>query len=193
MAVSAFVKYLAVTVGMLFLKVPALLFNHKNTNTRIMKQMTFDDPVDEELYGLFLKVKDSPRHIPIKADLLLKEAKNVCEGLYQDKQAEKHLTEFEQNILTNLGWHYAPSLIMSMVYGMMRMKGKQTRKAARLMDALEQAYGHCCYWHAFHKAQLPRITIRRPKTIIYQVQHLHVAHADVAVGVAESGATVYHH
>lgn len=158
-----------------------------------MKQMIFDDPVDEELYGLFLKVKYSPRHIPIKADLLLKEVKSVCNRLKQDKQAEKHLTEYEQNILSNLGWHYAPSLIMSMAYGMMRMKGKQTRKAACLMAALEQAYGHCCYWQAFSQAQPPRITIRRPKTIIYQVQHLHVAHADVAVGVAEAGATVYHH
>ena len=30
-----------------------------------------DDPVNEELYGLFLKVKDSPRHIAISAENLI--------------------------------------------------------------------------------------------------------------------------
>ena len=30
-----------------------------------------DDPLAESLYGLFLKVKDSPRHITIKPEIIL--------------------------------------------------------------------------------------------------------------------------
>ena len=48
------------------------------------KEELLDDPLAESLYGLFLKVKDSPRHIAIKPEKLINEVYYICNRFYQD-------------------------------------------------------------------------------------------------------------
>ena len=184
------------------------------TGQKKMEEL-LDDPVAESLYGLYLKVKDSPRHITIKPELLLNEAYFISNRIYQDKEPSEMIEVYEHEIESDMGWHYAKDLVMPMIYALM---------------VIQEKYIKSSYWPVFSSMPNPRhVTIRKDRNhsqvldmTLNQIQknlnvfqdldqkniyvtlniqndfngnidHLHVAHADVAVGVAEKGSNVYHH
>lgn len=108
-----------------------------------------EDPINEELYGLFLKVKDSPRHIAIKAENLLIEVNELFAKFNHDKHPEEHLEEYEHEVVADLGWHYAADLVMPLTYVAMRMKRVKSRKLMGLMTIMEKHYNRNSYWEAF--------------------------------------------
>ena len=109
----------------------------------------FDDRVKEELYGLFLKVKDSPRHIAIKAEHLLIEVSNLCSKFNHDKHPDEHIEDYEHEVVTDLGWHYAAELVMPLAYAALRLKQVKSRKLRALMASMEKHYSRNSYWEAF--------------------------------------------
>ena len=186
-----------------------------------------DDPLAESLYGLFLKVKDSPRHITIKPELLLNEAYFISNKIYQDEEPCDMIEDYEHEIESDLGWHYAKDLVMPMIYALISSQKKRPQYVDRALMVIENKYIKSCYWpvfssmpHRYHasvrkKPQVLDMTMKQiqKNLSIYQdlsqkniyvtlnirndisgnIDHLHVAHADVAVGVAEKGSNVYHH
>ncbi len=108
-----------------------------------------EDPVGEALYGLFLKVKDSPRHIAIKAENLINEVFHVCALFSKDRKPEEHLKLYAHQIEQDLGWHYAAELVMPMAYGVCRLLERKSKKNERLLSAIEQNYQCSCYWQTF--------------------------------------------
>ncbi len=129
-----------------------------------------DDSVNEELMGLFLLIKDSPRHITIKAEYLIKEVNHIYSKLCKDKHPEKHLECYAHEIKSDLGWHYSVDLVMSMVYGMIKMKGKKGKKFDLVLSAIELEYYSNCYWSSF--CNVKPVVVKKPvQQIIYQVQH----------------------
>ena len=133
---------------------PALLLK-LNITTMISKNMKMQtaeivaDPVKEDLLGLFSKVKDSPRHIAIKAERLIDEAYRICAAFYHDKHPADHLTAYSQEIESDMGWHYASEIVMSMAYNILKVKGRKTKKISQVMTAIENMYHNSCYWPAF--------------------------------------------
>ena len=189
-----------------------------------------DDPVAESLYVLYLKVKDSPRHITIKPELLLNEAYFISNRIYQDKEPSEMIEVYEHEIESDMGWHYAKDLVMPMAYALISCQTKRPQYVDKTLMAIRDKYIKSSYWSVFSSMPNPRhVTIRKDRNhsqvldmTLNQIQknlnvfqdldqkniyvtlniqndfngnidHLHVAHADVAVGVAEKGSNVYHH
>lgn len=186
-----------------------------------------DDPVAESLYGLFLKVKDGPRHITIKPELLLNEVYCISNKIYQDKEASDMIEVYEHEIESDMGWHYAKDLVMPMIYALIGCQKKRPQYVDKALMVIEHKYNKSSYWPVFSSMPQPQHTsVRKQSQVldmtmkeiqrnlsIYQglsqkniyvtlniqndisgnIDHLHVAHADVAVGVAEKGSNVYHH
>lgn len=190
-----------------------------------------DDPLAESLYGLFLKVKDSPRHITIKPEIILNEVYLICNRIYQDTEPSNLIEDYEHEIESDMGWHYARELVMPMIYALIKGQKKNPPKVDCALVAIERKYNKSCYWPTFAtiaryndksagyrpehhqphvidlamkklKTELSLYTDVNPKNIyvtlniqndISGIDHLHLDHADVAVGVAEKGSNVYHH
>lgn len=189
-----------------------------------------DDPVAESLYGLFLKVKDGPRHITIKPELLLNEVYFISNKIYQDKEPCDMIEVYEHEIESDMGWHYAKDLMMPMIYALISCQKKIPLYVEKALMVIKNKYIKSCYWPVFstlpdssHESirkdrnhsqlldmtlkQIQRnlnvfqdlgqkniyVTLNIQNDIKGNVDHLHVAHADVAVGVAEKGSNVYHH
>lgn len=187
------------------------------------KEVLIDETLKDELLGLFLKVKDSPIHVTIKASSLIKEVEHICSMFYRDKNPSEHLEKYITEIESDLGWHYAVDLVMTMAYNVVRIQPQKTRKILSLMKSIEIAFQKNVYWGSFLclerknnelettiialQKQLLIETNKRLKTkrggininlnvknqYTGEIKELKVAHADVAVGVAEKGSNVYHH
>lgn len=111
------------------------------------KEELLDDPLAESLYGLFLKVKDSPRHIAIKPEKLINEVFYICNHIYQDADPCAMMEYYIQEIESDLGWIYATDLVMSMVYVVLKSQSKNPSKVEKLILSLEKVYRRCCYWN----------------------------------------------
>lgn len=116
-----------------------------------------DDPLAKSLYGLFLKVKDSPRHITIKPEIILNEVYLISNKIYQDAEPSNLIEDYEHEI----------DIAMK-----------------KLQAELSQ------YQNINPTNIYVTLNIQND---ISGIDHLHLDHADVAVGVAEKGSNVYHH
>lgn len=189
-----------------------------------------DDPLAESLYGLFLKVKDSPRHITIKPEILLNEVYLISNKIYQDAEPSTLIEAYEHEIESDMGWHYAKELVMPMIYALIKGQKKNPQKVDHALMEIERKYNKSCYWPTFatisnsiipsncNKGHHPHVLDMAMKKLqtelsLYQdisqkniyvtlniqndingnIDHLHLDHADVAVGVAEKGSNVFHH
>ena len=108
-----------------------------------------DDPLVEEIYGLFLQVKDSPRHIAITAENLLNEVFYICSRFYQDNNPEGNLGKYAQEIESDLGWHYASDLVMVIAYVVLGNRSRIPQKIQRVRNAIKFQYQHIYYWNVF--------------------------------------------
>ena len=124
-----------------------------------------DDPVNMEVYGLFQKVKDSPRHISISAENLLNEVHYTCSKFYQDKNPEEHLEDCAIEVEADLGWYYASELVMPMVYAVLYSQPTKTKKIHKLMKAIERQYGNNDYWSTFAQVSSAKTTKKYARTI----------------------------
>ena len=189
-----------------------------------------DDPLAESLYGLFLKVKDSPRHITIKPEIILNEVYLISNKIYQDTEPSNLIEYYEHEIESDMGWHYARELVMPMIYALIKGQKKKPQKVDCALVTIEKKYNKSSYWPTFAtmacsinrsarnmsdlQPNVIDIAMKKLQTelSLYQdisqkniyvtlniqndisgIDHLHLDHADVAVGVAEKGSNVYHH
>lgn len=194
------------------------------------KEELLDDPLAESLYGLFLKVKDSPRHIAISPENLINEAYYIVNQIYQEDNPKDCLNRYAHEIELDLGWKYAIDIVMPMVYVVLRVQKRIPKRIEEVVKQIEGIYHQNCYWDVFcglangKKPQKQKKKLMIPQMLesainqckqefanvcgkevyalnltinlnneIKDIEHLHLAHADVAVGVAEKGANVYHH
>ncbi len=107
------------------------------------------DPINEELYGLFLQVKDSPRHIAIKAESLFNEVYYLCSKLPKEKDPAGNLAMYAKEIETDLGWHYGADLVFPMMYAVLNAKKRLPKKMQKLMDNIKECFGESVYWKTF--------------------------------------------
>lgn len=113
------------------------------------KEELLEDPLAEGLYGLFLKVKDSPRHISIKPEVLINEVYYVTNLFYQDTDPSGSIDLYAHEIESDLGWRYAADLVMIMAYALLKTQ-KSQKKLELLLHAIENKYRFCCYWDPCH-------------------------------------------
>ena len=124
-----------------------------------------DDPLVEEIYGLFLQVKDSPRHIAIKAENLLNEVFYICSKFYQENNPEEHLGEYAQEIESDLGWHYASDLVMVIAYVVLGNRSRIPQKIQRIRQSIKFQYQHIYYWDVFCEREY-RVAREKPVKVI---------------------------
>lgn len=105
-----------------------------------------DDPLAESLYGLFLKAKDSPRHIAIKPEKLINEAYYISYLICQDSESCCSIDKYAQEIESDMGWGYAVELVMSMVYVILKSKKICSKRIDNHILLIENRYMGCCYW-----------------------------------------------
>lgn len=110
------------------------------------KEELLDDPIAESLFGLFLLVKDSPRHIAIKPEKLINEAYYISYQICQDSDSCCNIDKYAQEIESDMGWGYAVELVMSMVYVILKSKKICSKKIDNQILLIENTYMGCCYW-----------------------------------------------
>lgn len=115
------------------------------TGNKKMEEL-HDDPLAESLYGLFLKAKDSPRHIAIKPEKLINEAFYISYLIYQDSASCCNINKYAQEIESDMGWGYAVELVMSMVYVILKSKKICSKRIGNHILLIENKYMGCCYW-----------------------------------------------
>lgn len=113
------------------------------------KEEMLDDPLAESLYGLFLKVKDSPRHISIKPEVVINEVYYVTNQFYQDADPSASIDIYAHEIESDLGWRYAADLVMIMSYALVKTQRSQ-KKIESLVKAIENKYRFSPYWNPCH-------------------------------------------
>ena len=136
---------------------------------RWTKQKTLDeileDPVLEEAYGLFLRVKDSPRHIAFKPETLFNEVLAICTRMYEDKMPAEHLEHYAHDIYLDMGWHYAVDLVMTMAYALIKLQPKNPPSIQELLISIESQYQHNSYWAAFLQMNKRQAPVRKRKPL----------------------------
>ncbi len=133
------------------------------THNKKMEEL-LEDPINEELYGLFLKVKNSPRHIAINAESLFNEVYYLCAKLPKEKDPSGNLSVYAKEIETDLGWHYAAELVFPMLYAILKSKKRLSKKMLCLMETMEKNYGDTFYWNNFARP-LAVVKKRHPQPI----------------------------
>ena len=128
------------------------------------KEELLDDPLAESLYGLFLKVKDSPRHISIKPETLINEVYYVVNQFYQEADPSVSIDKYAHEIESDLGWRYASDLVMIMAYALMKTQ-KNPKKIEPLLCAIENQYRYCCYWNTCHALAIEQLQRANPQII----------------------------
>ena len=131
-----------------------------------------DDPLVEEVYGLFLQVKDSPRHIAITAENLLNEVFYICSKFYQDNNPEEHLGKYTQEIESDLGWHYASDLVMVIAYVVLGNRSRIPQKIQRVRNAIKFQYQQIYYWRVFCKREYRSARKKSEKVKVVNLQDL---------------------
>ena len=126
-----------------------------------------DDPINEKLFELYLKVKDSPRHIAIKAENLLNEVYYISAKISKDKNPVEHLVLYTKEIESDLGWYYGVDLVFPMLYAVLNVRKRIPQKLQALMNTLENQYGNTCYWKIF--AQPLAVTTGKKKSNIITI------------------------
>lgn len=107
-----------------------------------------DDPLAESLYGLFLKVKDSPRHLAFSAENLINEVYYISNECYNDDHPDYHLDDYAREVENDLGWNYAVDLVMPMVNVVIRSQKKIPSKLSAFLVEIEKQYHSSLYWNA---------------------------------------------
>ena len=110
------------------------------------KEELLDDPLAESLFGLFLKVKDSPRHIAFKPEKLINEVYYICNRFYQDAHPCAMIDSYAHDIESDMGWSYAADLVMSMAYIVVKSQRKNPDRVEELLQTIEEHYKFNCYW-----------------------------------------------
>jgi hypothetical protein len=110
------------------------------------KEELLDDPLAESLFGLFLKVKDSPRHIAFKPEKLINEVYYICNRFYQDANPCAMIDSYAHDIESDMGWSYATELVMSMAYIVVKSQRKNPDRVEELLQTIEEHYNFNCYW-----------------------------------------------
>ena len=110
------------------------------------KEELLDDPLAESLFGLFLKVKDSPRHIAFKPEKLINEVYYICNRFYQDANPSAMIDSYAHDIESDMGWSYATELVMSMAYIVVKSQRKNPDRVEELLQTIEKQYKFNCYW-----------------------------------------------
>ncbi len=111
------------------------------------KEELLDDPLAESLFGLFLKVKDSPRHIAFKPEKLINEVYYICNRFYQDANPSAMIDSYAHDIESDMGWSYATELVMSMAYIVVKSQRKNPDRVEELLQTIEEHYKYNCYWN----------------------------------------------
>ena len=107
-----------------------------------------DDPIAESLYGLFLQVKDSPRHISIKPEKLINEVFFIRSKILQDPKPCENLEAYAHEIETDLGWAYSADIVMPMIYLSLVWAGRTSKKVSIVKTYIEKCYHRSIYWRA---------------------------------------------
>ena len=110
------------------------------------KEELLDDLLAESLFGLFLKVKDSPRHIAFKPEKLINEVYYICNRFYQDANPSAMIDSYAHDIESDMGWSYATELVMSMAYIVVKSQRKNPDRVEELLQTIEKQYKFNCYW-----------------------------------------------
>lgn len=129
------------------------------------KEELLDDPIAESLFGLFSKVKDSPRHIAFKPEKLINEVYYICNRFYQEQEPSCMIEDFSHEIESDMGWRYAPELVMSMAYVVLKAQKSLPSKIKKMFRAIESAYSKGCYWDACQQVIASR-TLAKPQCYI---------------------------
>lgn len=117
------------------------------TGNRNMEEL-LDDPLAESLYGLFLKVKDSPRHIAIKPEKLINEVFYISSQMYEDSAPGSHLDIYAHEIEADLGWTYGAEVVMPMIYAAVKSQGRKPKRIDDMLQSVENSYNKNPYWKA---------------------------------------------
>lgn len=126
----------------------------KGCNINLSKEELLDDPLAESLYGLFLTVKDSPRHIAIKPEKVINEAFRISSIIHADKYPDESLGRYEREIEFDLGWKYAVEIVMTIAHKILICKQKLSKAIRMILGNIEIKYGRCCYWGIFHQIEV---------------------------------------
>ena len=124
------------------------------------KEELLDDPIAESLFGLFLKVKDSPRHIAFKPERLINEVYYMCNRFYQEKNPSEKMDDFSHEIEQDMGWRYATELVMPMAYVVLKSQKSLPAKMKRMVLAIEEDYGTSSYWDECQQVLANRASVK---------------------------------
>ena len=131
-----------------------------------------DDPLAESLYGLFLKAKSSPIHIAFKPKHLQFPLKKIFKMMRSIKSRYNHCCHWKER--------------QSVIVDTEPILDQMNLDIASLLKKQEDL-------EMFIRSNGLNVTINVNTEFKGNIDHMHLAHADVAVGMAENGANVYHH
>jgi len=131
-----------------------------------------DDPLAESLYGLFLKAKSSPIHIAFKPKHLQFPLKKIFKMMRSIKSRYNHCCHWKER--------------QSVIVDTEPILDQTNLDIASLLKNREDL-------EMFIRSGGLNVTINVNNEFKGNIDHMHLAHADVAVGMAEKGANVYHH
>ena len=141
----------------------------------------------------------------LDADTILAEVYRVSLRVEKEKLDDTDYHDIYRDFQKKFKWYHAASISMMFLYAVLSTKKHLSMETLCLIRRIGQQYRHRPQMKAIQK-QMPMFVAQRlvdkksPTINIYmrnnfcgEIKDMHLAHADVAVGVAEAGANVYHH
>ena len=178
-------------------------------NALILEEDDIEASIRESLHRRLRKIYQSMNTdafvMDIDADTILEEVYTQSQRVEEEKLDDTDYHDIYRGFQKKFKWYHAASISMMFLYAVLSVRKCLSIETLCLIRKIEQQYRHRPQMREIQK-QMPLFVQRRleapknPTINIYmrnnfsgEIKDMHLAHADVAVGVAEAGANVYHH
>ena len=112
------------------------------TDRRNLDDFLRDDELNEELYKVYLRVKDNPYYFKFSAETAFNEAYYIATMAMNEPHPELDVREWWYAAKRDIGWAYSANLIMSMVYAILSLQSEKPDTIDYVLEIMKGAnYG----------------------------------------------------
>lgn len=120
------------------------------TNKKTMDEFFELDPINEEFFDVFIKLREEPFAVTAGEVKVFNEVYYQLTRMVFEHPLPSDLDNYITDIKANLGWNYSAELVMSMAYFLLSLVDKQVRPLNKFFTkSINERFFGCLYWKPF--------------------------------------------
>lgn len=122
------------------------------TELKTMDEFFRLDPVNEDFFEVFSKLREEPFGVQLDAVKVFNEVYYQATRMMFEKPLPDDMPKYISDIKANMGWNYSAELVMTMVFFMGLSLDRRVNQINRYSKGtIEEKFAGCPYWEPFKK------------------------------------------